>query len=92
MVLSGSDTEEGTALPLVRQAIHEVWDPVTQTSITLPNAQKTLQMYPRSFVVQTGAGKDDWKVCVLAEAVARTSAGASAVEKKRMTTECSSTD
>jgi hypothetical protein len=73
LVLSGSDTVEGTTVPLVRQSIHEVWDPVTQTTTLLPNAQKTLQMYPRSFVVQTGPGVNDWKVCVVGEAVARTS-------------------
>lgn len=73
LVLSGSDNEEGTAVPLVRQSVHEVWDPVTQTTTLLPNAQKTLQMYPRSFVVQTGPGVNDWKVCVVGEAVQRTS-------------------
>ncbi|MGA9521632.1 MAG: galactose oxidase-like domain-containing protein [Myxococcaceae bacterium] len=74
LILSGSDqvSEVGPAqagLTKVRQPTPEVYDPKTDRSIALENAQKLQNMYVRSFVVQTGHGKDDWKVLTVGEAV-----------------------
>lgn len=51
----------------VRQVVPEVYDPKTDTTIALENARKKFMMYPRAHVVQTGPGKDDWKVAVIGE-------------------------
>ena len=72
LILSGTDqdTSVGDALASgtkVRQPVPEVYDPKTDKTVALENARKLLPMYPRSFVVQTGVGKNDWKVAVLAE-------------------------
>ena len=72
LILSGSDqdTSVGSALAAgtkVRQSVPEVYDPKTDTTVALENARKLLAMYPRSFVVQTGQGQQDWKVCVTGE-------------------------
>jgi hypothetical protein len=72
LILSGTDqdTSVGAALASgtkVRQAVPEVYDPKTDRTVALENARKLLPMYPRAFVVQTGPGKSDWKVAVLAE-------------------------
>jgi hypothetical protein len=69
LILSGTDqdTSVGPAdasATKVRQAVPEVYDPSTDRNIVLENARKLFNMYPRSFVTQTGPGKDDWKVCV----------------------------
>lgn len=74
LVLSGSDqdTSVGPAnasATKVRQAVPEVYDPKTDTTVALENAQKLLPMYPRAFVVQTGPGESDWKVAVTSEVV-----------------------
>jgi hypothetical protein len=68
LILSGTDQD--TSVPAlasatkVRQPVPEVYDPSTDRTIALENARKLLNMYPRSFVTQTGTGKDNWKVCV----------------------------
>lgn len=72
LILSGSDQDTsvgpaGASATKVRQAVPEVYDPKTDTTIALENAGKLLPMYPRAFVIQTGPGKDDWKVMVVAE-------------------------
>jgi Domain of unknown function (DUF1929) len=72
LILSGTDQDSsvGDAAASgtkVRQAVPEVYDPKTDTTVALENARKLLPMYPRSFVVQTGPGKNDWKVAVVAE-------------------------
>ena len=72
LILSGTDqdTSVGNALASatkVRQAVPEVYDPKADKTVALENARKLLPMYPRAFVVQTGPGKKDWKVAVLAE-------------------------
>jgi len=51
--------------------VPEVYDPKTDRSIALENARKCLPMFPRAHVVQTGKGKNDWKVCALGEVVNR---------------------
>ena len=72
LILSGSDQDtsvgpRNAAGTKVRQAVPEVYDPKTDTTIALENAPKLLPMYPRAYVVQTGPGKDEWKVAVTAE-------------------------
>src|SRR2546426_610052 len=72
LILSGTDqdTSVGDALASrtkVRQAVPEVYDPKADKTVALENARKLLPMYPRAFVVQTGPGKKDWKVAVVAE-------------------------
>jgi len=72
LILSGTDqdTSVGDALASrtkVRQPVPEVYDPRTDKTVALENARKLLPMYPRAFVVQTGPGKNDWKVAVTAE-------------------------
>lgn len=74
LLLSGTDqdTSVGPAnasATKVRQKVHEVYDPHTDTNVDLKNAQKLFNMYPRAFVTQTGPGKKDWKVCVAGGAV-----------------------
>jgi hypothetical protein len=69
LVLSGTDQD--SSLPRdeadaakVRQGVPEVYDPDSECSIPLESAYKLLAMYPRSYVVQTGKHRDDWKVAV----------------------------
>jgi hypothetical protein len=72
LILSGSDQDTSVG-PVeasgtkVRQAVPEVYDPTTDTTVALENARKLFAMYPRAYVVQTGRGKRDWKVAVTAE-------------------------
>lgn len=74
LILSGTDQDTevgdaGASDTKVRQAVPEVYDPKTDKTVALENARKLFNMYPRSFVTQTGDGKDDWKVCVAGGAV-----------------------
>lgn len=74
LILSGTDQDTskgpgGASATKVRQAVPEVYDPHTDRTIALENARKLFNMYPRSFVTQTGPRKDDWKVCVAGGAV-----------------------
>jgi Domain of unknown function (DUF1929) len=74
LILSGTDQDTtvgnaGASDTKVRQAVPEVYDPTTDKTVALENARKLFNMYPRSFVTQTGDGKDDWKVCVTGGAV-----------------------
>lgn len=69
LVLSGSDQD--SSLPQaeasrakLRLGVPEIYDPKRDRTIALESAHKLLAMYPRSYVVQTGAGKNDWKVAV----------------------------
>lgn len=76
IILSGSNIEnDGPDESLIRQPVPEVYDPKTDKTIALENAQKFLPMYPRSFVIQTGKGKKDWKVCVVGEIQSRIGGG-----------------
>ncbi|WP_437935595.1 galactose oxidase-like domain-containing protein [Sorangium sp. So ce341] len=73
LILSGSDQDSSVGpdeAPSTRmhQVVPEVYDPATDTTVALENARKLLPLYPRSFVVQTGRDRDDWKVAVAAEA------------------------
>ena len=47
----------------VNIVVPEVYDPVTDRNIALENARMAFPLYPQMEVVQTGSGKDDWKVC-----------------------------
>jgi len=47
----------------VNIVVPEVYDPVTDRNIALENARMAFPLYPQMEVVQTGPGKDDWKVC-----------------------------
>ncbi|WP_437314857.1 galactose oxidase-like domain-containing protein [Sorangium sp. So ce385] len=72
LLLSGSDQDSSVGpdeapATKVRQVVPEIYDPLTDRTVALENARKLLPMYPRSFVVQTGRHKHDWKVAVVAE-------------------------
>jgi hypothetical protein len=47
----------------VNIVVPEVYDPVTDRNISLENARMAFPLYPQMEVVQTGLGRDDWKVC-----------------------------
>jgi hypothetical protein len=47
----------------VNQVVPEVYDPRTDRNIALENARMAFPLYPQMEVVQTGPGRDDWKVC-----------------------------
>lgn len=47
----------------VNIVVPEVYDPATDRNIALENARMAFPLYPQMEVVQTGPGKDDWKVC-----------------------------
>src|SRR5688572_20391257 len=47
----------------VNQVVPEVYDPKTDRNIALENARMAFPLYPQMEVVQTGPGRDDWKVC-----------------------------
>jgi hypothetical protein len=47
----------------VNIVVTEVYDPKTDRNIALENARMAFPLYPQLEVVQTGPGKDDWKVC-----------------------------
>jgi hypothetical protein len=70
LVLSGSDLDtsvgpEEAGATKVRQAVPEIYDPSSDRTFALENARKLLAMYPRSYVVQTGWGWNDWEVAVV---------------------------
>lgn len=72
LILSGTDQDSSVgpanaAATKVRIAVPEVYDPQTDRTTALENARKLFAMYPRAYVVQTGPGRDDWKVAVTAE-------------------------
>src|SRR5213594_3114656 len=45
--------------------VPEVYDPKTDRNIALENARMAFPLYPQLEVVQTGPGRNDWKVCTL---------------------------
>lgn len=47
----------------VNIVVPEVYDPKTDRNIALENARMAFPLYPQLEVVQTGPGKNDWKVC-----------------------------
>lgn len=58
---------QNAACSKVRQSVPEIYAASTDTTIALENAQKLFNMYPKTFVVQTGKGWNDWKVAVTGE-------------------------
>ena len=63
-----ASTQDSAGCSKVRYTAPEVYFPETDTTLALESAGKLLNMYPRSYVVQTGPGWDDWKVAVTSEA------------------------
>ena len=60
-----NQTQSDTAFTASRVniVVPEVYDPKTDRNISLENARMAFPLYPQMEVVQTGPGKDDWKVC-----------------------------
>ncbi len=58
-----SQTDTAFTASRVNQVVPEVYDPKTDRNIALENARMAFPLYPQLEVVQTGPGKDDWKVC-----------------------------
>jgi hypothetical protein len=60
-----NQTQSDTAFTATRvnQVVAEVYDPKTDRNIALENARMAFPLYPQLEVVQTGPGRDDWKVC-----------------------------
>jgi hypothetical protein len=72
LILSGSDQDTSVgpslaALTKVRVEVPEIYDPETDTTSALENSRRLAGMYPRSYVVQTGPGVDDWRVLSVGE-------------------------
>jgi len=47
----------------VNIVVPEVYDPKTDRNIALENARMAFPLYPQLEVVQSGPGRNDWKVC-----------------------------
>lgn len=62
-----SSRSDNAACSKVRYATPEIYDTQADRTLALENARKLFNMYPRSFVVQTGAGPNDWRVAVMGE-------------------------
>jgi hypothetical protein len=60
-----NQTQSDTAFTATRVniVVPEVYDPVTDRNIALENARMAFPLYPQMEVVQTGPGRDDWKLC-----------------------------
>ena len=58
-------TDTAFSATRVAQVVPEVYDPETDRNIALENARKTFPLYPQAEVVQTGPGRNDWKVCTM---------------------------
>jgi len=74
LIISGSDQDTSdpanARFTKVRQTVPEIYDPETDSTTPLFNAQKHFARYPRAYVVQTGPKEDDWVVAVRGETVA----------------------
>src|SRR2546422_4988921 len=58
-------TDTAFSATRVAQVVPEVYDPETDRNIALENARKAFPLYPQAEVVQTGPGRNDWKVCTM---------------------------
>jgi Domain of unknown function (DUF1929)/Kelch motif len=58
-----SQTDTAFTATRVNIVVPEVYDPATDRNIALENARMAFPLYPQLEVVQTGPGRDDWKVC-----------------------------
>jgi hypothetical protein len=63
--LNQSQSDTAFSASRVNQVVPEVYDPKTDRNIALENARMAFPNYPQVEVVQTGPGKDDWKVCTM---------------------------
>jgi hypothetical protein len=61
--LNQSQSDTAFTNSRVNQVVPEVYDPKTDRNIALENARMAFPLYPQMEVVQTGPGRDDWKVC-----------------------------
>ncbi|MGH9966327.1 MAG: galactose oxidase-like domain-containing protein [Pyrinomonadaceae bacterium] len=61
--LNQSQSDTAFTASRVNQVVPEVYDPKTDRNIALENARMAFPLYPQMEVVQTGPGRDDWKVC-----------------------------
>jgi hypothetical protein len=61
--LNQSQIDTAFTASRVNIVVTEVYDPKTDRNIALENARMAFPLYPQLEVVQTGPGKDDWKVC-----------------------------
>ena len=61
--LNQSQSDTAFTATRVNQIVAEVYDPKTDRNIALENARMAFPLYPQLEVVQTGPGRDDWKVC-----------------------------
>jgi Galactose oxidase-like, Early set domain len=62
-----TDPPENAPCSKVRVDVPEIYDPKTDSTIALENAAKLQPMYVRSYVIQTGRGRHDWKVAAVGE-------------------------
>jgi hypothetical protein len=60
-----TQTDAAFTATRVNQVVPEVYDPATDRNVALENARMAFPLYPQLEVVQTGPGKDDWKVCTM---------------------------
>lgn len=58
-----AQTDTAFTATRVNIVVPEVYDPTTDRNIALENARMAFPLYPQLEVVQTGPGRDDWKVC-----------------------------
>jgi hypothetical protein len=58
-----TQSDTAFAASVVNIVVPEVYDPVADRNISLENARMAFPLYPQMEVVQTGPGRDDWKVC-----------------------------
>jgi hypothetical protein len=58
-----SQTDSDFTATRVNIVVPEIYDPKTDRNIALENARMAFPLYPQLEVVQTGPGRDDWKVC-----------------------------
>ena len=61
--LNQSQNDTAFTASRVNIVVPEVYDPETDRNISLENARMAFPLYPQMEIVQTGPGKDDWKVC-----------------------------
>ena len=58
-----TQTDTAFTATRVNQVVAEVYDPKSDRNIALENARMAFPLYPQLEVIQTGPGRDDWKVC-----------------------------
>ncbi len=61
--LNQSQSDAAFTATRVNIVVPEIYDAKTDRNIALENARMAFPLYPQLEVVQTGPGKNDWKVC-----------------------------